>query len=53
MKPVSVQPAVMHASEVVEPAGAVRPLEHAVHEVAEPPAEYVLAAHWTHEVPLR
>ncbi len=43
----------MHESEVVEPAGAVRPLGHAVHEVAVPPAEYVFAAHCTHEEPLR
>ena len=42
-----------HASEVVEPAGAVWPLGHAVHQFAEPPAEYVSAAHCTHEVPLR
>ena len=28
-----------HAEEEVEPAGAVAPLGHAVHEVAEPPVE--------------
>ena len=37
----------------VEPAGAVAPLGHAVHDVAEPPAEYVVAAHCAHELPLR
>ena len=42
-----------HAAEEEEPAGAVVPLGHAVHDVAEPPAEYVFAAHWAHDEPLR
>ena len=45
--------AATHALEEVEPAGAVWPLGHAVHEVAEPPTEYEFAAHTTHEDPLR
>ena len=39
--------------EEEEPAGAVWPLGHAVHEVTVPPAEYVFAAHRAHEEPLR
>ena len=42
-----------HAVGEIDPVGDDWPLGHAVHATAVPPAEYVLAAHKMHEVPLR